>query len=89
MAWFKTWKGVRQVCIFSPCLFYIYAEYIRGYARLHESQAGLKIAWRNMNNLRYADDTTLMADRKEELKSLLMRLKEGSEKDGFKLNIKN
>ena len=58
----------------SPCLFNIYAEYIRGYARLHESQAGLKIAWRNMNNLRYADDTTLKAERKEELKNLLMKV---------------
>ena len=87
MAWFKTWKGVRQVCIFSPCLFYIYAEYIRGYARLHESQAGLKIAWRNMNNLRYADDTTLKAERKEELKNLLRKVIEESGKSGLKLSI--
>ena len=87
MAWFKTWKGVRQVCIFSPCLFNIYAEYIRGYARLHESQAGLKIAWRNMNNLRYADDTTLKAERKDELKNLLRKVIEESGKSGLKLSI--
>ena len=87
MAWFKTGKGVRQVCILSPCLFNIYAEYIRGNARLDESQAGIKIAWRNMNNLRYADDTTLMAERKEELKNLLMKVIEESGKAGLKLNI--
>ena len=87
MAWFKTGKGVRQVCILSPCLFNIYAEYIRGNARLDESQAGIKIAWRNMNNLRYADDTTLMAERKEELKNLLIKVIEESGKAGLKLNI--
>ena len=71
----------------SPCLFNIYAEYIRGYARLHESQAGLKIAWRNMNNLRYAIDTTLMAEIKEELKNILMKVKEESKKAGLKFSI--
>ena len=87
MAWFKTGKGVWQVCILSPCLFNIYAECIRGNARLDESQAGIKIAWRNMNNLRYADDTTLMAERKEELKNLLIKVIEESGKAGLKLNI--
>ena len=71
----------------SPCLFNIYAEYIRGYARLHESQAGLKIAWRNMNNLRYADDTTLKAEMKDELKNLLRKVIEESGKSGLKLSI--
>ena len=71
------------------CLFNVYAEYIMQNARLNETQAGIKISRRNINNLRYVDDTTLMAERKEELKSLLMRAKEGSEKDGFKLNVKN
>ena len=87
MAWFKTGKGVWQVCILSPCLFNIYAECIRGNARLDESQAGIKIAWRNMNNLRYADDTTLMAERKEELKNLLIKVIDESGKAGLKLNI--
>ena len=71
----------------SPCLFNIYAECIRGNARLDESQAGIKIAWRNRNNLRYADDTTLMAERKEELKNLLIKVIEESGKAGLKLNI--
>ena len=71
----------------SPCLFNLYAEYIMRNARLEEAQAGIKIAWRNLNNLRYADDTTLMAESKEELKSLLMKLKEESEKPDLKLNI--
>ena len=84
--WFQIGKGVRQGCILSPCLFNLYAEYIRQNARLDEVQAGIKIAGRNINNLRYADDTTLMAESKE-LKSLLMKLKEDSEKVGLKLNI--
>ena len=71
----------------SPCLFNLYAEYITGNARLNESQAGIKIARRNINNLRYADDTTLMAESEEQLKSLLMRVEEESEKAGLKLNI--
>ena len=86
MAWFKIGKGVPQGCIFSPCLFNLYAEYIRQNARLDEAQAGIKIAERNINNLRYADDTTLMAESEEELKSLLMKGKEESEKAGLKLN---
>ena len=73
-------KGVCQVCILSPCLFNLYAEYIMRNARLDETQAGIKIAGRNINNLRYADDTTLMAESKEELKSLLMKVKEESGK---------
>ena len=76
MDWFNIGKGVRQSCILSHCLFNLYAEYIMQNARLDESQAGIKIAWRNINNLRYADDTTLMAENKEELKSLLMTVKE-------------
>ena len=80
-------KGVRQGCILSPCLFNLYVEYIRRNAGLEEAQAGIKIAGRNINNLRYSDDTTLMAERKEELKSLLMEGKEESEKVGLKLNI--
>src|SRR5574337_1951800 len=76
--WFQTKKGVRQGCILSPCLFNLYAEYIMRNARLDEPQAGIKIAWRNMNNLRYTDDTTLMAESEEEFKSLLMRVKEDS-----------
>ena len=84
---FKIRKGVHQSCILSPCLFNLYAEYIMQNARLNESQAGIKIARRNINNLRYADDNTLMAESKEELKSLLMRVKEESEKADLKLNI--
>ena len=85
--WFQIGKGVRQGCISSPCLFNLYAEYIMRNAGLEEAQAGIKIAGRNINNLRYADDTTLMAEREEELKSLLMKVKEESEKVGLKLNI--
>ena len=81
-------KGVRQGCILSPCLFSLYAEYIMQNARLNEAQAGIKIAGININNLRYADDTTLMAESEEELKSLLMKVKKESEKAGVKLNIK-
>ena len=80
-------KGVLQGCILSPCLFYLYAEYIMRNARLDDSQAWIKIAGRNINNLRYANDATLMAESEEELKSLLMRVKEKSEKAGLKLNI--
>ena len=80
-------KGVSQGCILSPCLFNLYAEYIRRNAGLEEAQAGIKIAGRNINNLSYADDTTLMAENEEELKSLLMKVKEESEKVGLKLNI--
>ena len=80
-------KGVRQGCILSPCLFSLYAEYIMRNAGLEEAQAGIKIARRNINNLRYADDNTLMAESEEELKSLLMKVKEESEKVGLKLNI--
>ena len=83
--WFQIGKGVRQRCILSPCLFNLYAEYIMRNARLDEAQAGIKISGRNTNNLRYADDTTLMVESEEELKSLLM--KEKSEKVGLKLNI--
>ena len=79
--------GVRQGCILSPCLFNLYAEYIMRNAGLQEAQAGIKIAGRNINNFRYADDTTLMAESEEELKSLLMKVKEESEKVGLKLNI--
>ena len=86
--WFKIGKGVCQGCILSPCLFNLYAEYILQNARLDESQAGIKISGRNINHLRYADDTTLMAESKEEQKSLLMKVKEESEKAGLKLNIK-
>ena len=81
------WKGVRQGCILSPCLFNLHAEHIMWNARLDEAQAGIKIAGRNINNLRYADDTTLMAETEEELKSLLMKVKEESEKVGLQLNI--
>ena len=84
--WLQVGKGVRQGYILSPCLFNLYAEYIMPNARLDEAQAGIKIAERNINNFRYADDTTLMAER-EELKSLLMKVKEESEKAGLKLNI--
>ena len=85
--WFQIGKGVRQGCILSPCLFNLYAEYIMRIAGLHEAQAGIKIGGRNTNNLRYADDTTLMVESEEELKSLLMKVKEESEKVGLKLNI--
>ena len=85
--WFQIGKGVHQGCILSPCLFNIYAEYIMQNARLEEAQAGIKISRRNINNPRYADDTTLMAESEEELKSLLMKVKEESEKSGFRLNI--
>ena len=85
--WFQIGKGVHQGCILSPCLFNMYAEYIMRNARLDESQAGIKIARRNNNNLRYADDTTLMAESEEELKVLLMNVKEESENSGLKLNI--
>ena len=84
--WFKIGKGVHQDCILSPCLFNFYTEYIMQNARVDEGQAGIKIAGRNINNLRYADDTTLMAESKE-LTSLLMKVKEKSEKVGLKLNI--
>ena len=84
--WFQIGKGIRQGCILSPCLFNLYAEYIMRNAVLEEPQAGIKIAGRNINNLRYADDTTPMAESKE-LKSLLMKVKEESEKVGLKLNI--
>ena len=81
--WFQIGKGVHQSCILSPCLFNLYAEYIMRNAGLEEAQAGIKIAGRNINNLRYAHDTTLMAENEEELKSLLMKVKEESEKVGF------
>ena len=84
--WFKIGKGVCQGCILSPCLFNLYAEYIKRNAWLDEAQAGIKIAGKSINNLRYANDTTLMVEHKE-LKSLLMKVKEESEKVGFKLNI--
>ena len=85
--WLQIRKGVHQGCILSPCFFNLYAEYIMQNARLDEAQAGIKIARRNSNNLRYADDTTLMAEREEELKSLLMKVKEENAKAGLKLNI--
>ena len=85
--WFQIGKGVRQGCILSPCLFNLYAEYIMRNTGLEETQAGIKTAGRNSNNLRYADDTTLMAESEEELKSLLMKMKVESEKVGLKLNI--
>ena len=85
--WFQIGKGVRQGCILPSCLFNFYAEYIMRNAGLEEAQAGIKIAGRNINNLRYADDTTLMAEREKELKSLLMKVKEESEKAGLKLNV--
>ena len=87
MDWFQIAKGVHQGCILSPCLFNFYAEYIMRNAGLEETQAWIKIAGRNIKNLRYADDTTLMAESEEELKSLLMKVKEESEKVGLKLNI--
>ena len=85
--WLQIGKGVRQGCILSPCLFNLHAEYIMQNARLDEAQAGIKITERNINNLRYEDDTTLMAESEEELKSLLLKIKEKSEKAGLKLNI--
>ena len=87
MDWFQIGKGLSQGFILSPCLFNLYAEYIMWNARLEEAQAEIKIAGRNINNLRYADDTTLMAESEEELVSLLMKMKEKSEKTGVKLNI--
>ena len=87
MDWFKTGKGVHQGCILSPCLFDLHAEYIMQNARLDESQSGIKIVRRNINNIRYANDTTLLAENKEELKSFLMKVKEESETAGLKLNI--
>ena len=85
--WFQIGEGVRQGCVLSPCLYNFYAEYIMRNAGLEEAQAGVKIARRNINHLRYADDTTLMAESEEELKSLLRKAKEESEKVGLKLNI--
>ena len=85
--WFQIWKGIRQGCILSPCLFNIYAEYIMRNAGLDEAQAEIRIAGRNINNLRYADDTSLIAESEVELKSLLMKVKVESEKVGLKLNI--
>ena len=85
--WFQIGKGILQGCILSPCLFNLYAQYIMRNTGLDEAQAGIKIARRNVNNLRYADDTTIMAESEEELRSLLMKVKEESEKVGLKLNI--
>ena len=85
--WFQIGKGICQGCILSPCLFNLYAEYIMRNTGLEETQAGIKTAGRNINNLRYADNTTIMAESEEELKSLLMKVKEESEKVGLKLNI--
>ena len=85
--WFQIGKGVHQGCILSPCLFNIYAEYIMQNAGLDEVEAGIKMSGRNINNLRYADDTTLMGESEEELKSLLMKVKEGNEKFGLKINL--
>ena len=87
MNWFQIGKGVHQGCILSPCLFSLYAKYIMWNARLDETQAGIKTARRSISNLRYADDTALMAESKEKLKSFLMKLKEESEKTGLELNI--
>ena len=85
--WYQIGKGIHEGCILSPCLFNLYAEHIMRNAGLEETQAGIKIVGRNINNLRYADDTTLMSESEEELKSLLMKVKEESEKVGLKLNI--
>ena len=87
MDWFQIGKGVHQGCILSPCLFNLYAEYIMRNAGLDEAQSGSKTARRNINSLRYTDDTTLMAESEEELKSLMMKVKEESEKTGLKLSI--
>ena len=87
MDWFQIEKGVRQGCILSPCLFNLYAEYVMQNARLDEAQAEIKISGRNINNLRYADDITLIAENKEELKHFLMKVKEESKKAGLKFNI--
>ena len=87
MDWFQIGKGVCEGCILPLCLFNFYAEYIMGNAGLDESQAGIKIAGRNINNLRYIDETTLMAESEEELKNFLMKVKEVSEKAGLKVNI--
>ena len=87
MTGFQIGKGVRQGCILSPCLFNLYAEYIMRNVGLEEAQAGIKIAGRNINNLRYSDDSTLMAESEEELKSLLMKVKEESEEADLKLDI--
>ena len=87
--WFQKGKGVRQGSILSPCLFHFYAEYITRKAGLEEAQAGIKIARRNINNLRYTDDSTLRAESEEELKSLVMKVKEESEKIGLELNSEN
>ena len=88
MDWFQNGEGVRQGCILSPCLFNLNAEYIMRNAWLYEAQTGIKIVWRSINTLKYADDTTLMAESKEEVKSLLMKVKEESEKAGLKLKTK-
>ena len=85
--WFQIGKGVCQGCTLSPCLFNLYAEYIMRNSVLDEAQAGIKIVWRSLNNLRYADDTTLTTESKEELKSFLIEMKEESEKTGLKFNI--
>ena len=85
--WFQIGKGVHHGCILSPCLFNFYAKYIMRNAGLEETQAGIQIAWINISNLRYADDTTLKAESKKELKSLLMKVKKESQKVGLKLNI--
>ena len=87
MDWFQIGKGVHQGCIWPPCLFHSYTDDIMQNAGLDEAQAGIKIARRNINNLRYVDDTTLMAENKEELKRILMKVKDQSEKAGLKLNI--
>ena len=89
MNWFQIGKGVLQGCILLPCLFNLYAEYIMWNARLVEAQAGIKIAGKSINNLRYADDTTLMAESEEELKSPLMKVKEESAKVGLKQHLKS
>ena len=85
--WFQIMKEVHQGCILSPCLFNLYAEYIIRNTGLDEAQAGIKIAWRNISNLRYADDTTFMAESKEEIRNLLMKVKKESKKVGLMLNI--